>query len=128
MKKLKAIILLVLFLTTNSGMAISVHWCCGKLASVHFTTIKTSKCKCGNKAMKANCCKDKTIVFKAKSDINNTQQVVVKIASPTIIFTPITPFQIAETKQALSTLASPFHPPPVKPRTVIYLLGNSFLI
>ncbi len=128
MKKFKAIILLVLFLTSNSGIAISMHWCCGKLASVHFTANKTSKCKCGKKAMKANCCKDKTIVFKTKSDINNTQQIVIKIASPTIIFTPITPFQIAETKHTLSTLASPFHPPPVKPRAAIYLMGNSFLI
>nr|MBK9651257.1 hypothetical protein [Bacteroidota bacterium] len=79
MKKLKAIILLVLFLTTNSGMAISVHWCCGKLASVHFTANKTSKCQCGKKVMKANCCKDKTIVFKAKGDFAKTQIIVVKL-------------------------------------------------
>lgn len=128
MKKFKAIILLVLFLTSNSGIAISMHWCCGKLASVHFTANKTSKCKCGKKSMKANCCKDKTIVFKTKGDVAKSQIIVVKTTAPTIIFTPITPFQIAETKQALLTVYTLFHPPPVKQISAIYLMGSSFLI
>lgn len=128
MKSSIAIFLLALFLISNSGMVINMHWCGGKLASIQFALTSKSKCKCGQKSMKANCCKDKTIVFKTKGEVTKTQQLVTKLSVPFIfIGTNLIAHGIIPT-QNLSTIDAFFHPPPFKPKASIYLMDCIFLI
>ena len=73
MKKVSALLLVFLFLITNSGMAVTMHWCGGKLSSIHFFSEKHS-CPCGKKAMKSGCCKDKTTTFQLNDEQQKTQE------------------------------------------------------
>ena len=82
MKKAAAISLLFLFLFTNSGIAVNVHWCRGKITSVKFFENDKYGCKCGKKAMKRGCCKDKSVILKAPLDPAKTNQFSFNIQIP----------------------------------------------
>lgn len=73
MKKITAIFFLPLFLIANLGVAVSVHWCGGKLDSIDFFSDGKHKCKCGEKAMKLDCCKDKTVQLRASDELAKTK-------------------------------------------------------
>lgn len=128
MKKVTSIFLLLLFLIANSGLAINVHWCGGKLSSIDFFANGGNKCKCGKKAMKPNCCKDKTSHLKANDELSKTNNFAFKISIPTFLFTIIKHINALPSAH-FQYVASPFyHPPPFKPKSPIYLLGGTFLI
>jgi hypothetical protein len=72
MKRITAIFFLLTFLMANTGMAVTVHYCGGKLSSINFFPLDGHYCKCGKKAMKKDCCKDKTTFLKMKDDLVKT--------------------------------------------------------
>ena len=124
MKKATAILLLFLFLFTNSGMAVNVHWCKGKITSIKFFEDDEHGCKCGKKPMKRNCCKDKTVVFKAKIDPAKVNQFSFKIYLPKIELAPSLLTEITATAKPQHFTPDFYHPPPFKPKTPIYLLDR----
>jgi hypothetical protein len=65
-----AILLSVLILVSNVGLAFNVHYCGNKIASVSFVSQKTDTGKdcCGNAIQKSSCCKDKKVKLEKKSD------------------------------------------------------------
>ncbi len=127
MKKFKAILLLFLFVITNSGMAISIHWCGGKLSSVDFFSCSKNKCACGKKAMKPGCCKDKKVQFKVKDDLVKSNTVVFKV-SPPMLAISAQQFTIVPKVCFQYSAIDFYHPPPFKPKAPIYLLDRVFLI
>lgn len=63
MKKVTIAILAVIYLTVSSGVAMNIHYCMGKVASVDLMH-NTDKCgKCGMKT-KGGCCKDEFKIVK----------------------------------------------------------------
>ncbi len=120
-------LLLLLFLITNSGMAVNVHWCGGKITSVDFYSADKPPCKCGKRAMKPGCCKDIKSVFKAKSDFSNAIASVFKLDISKIVFIPLK--QLDPVRATQDYCFSVFyHPPPFKPKAPIYLLDRVFRI
>ena len=69
MKKAFILSFLSIFLFINSGIAVTAHWCGNKLSSIDFFYTDKAPCKCGKKAMKAKCCKDKTAILKANEEL-----------------------------------------------------------
>ena len=128
MKKVSAIFLLLLFLIANSGVAVSAHWCGGKLASIDFFADGEHKCKCGKKAMKPNCCKDKTVLLKANDELAKTTHFAFKIVIQKFLFAFPTLIEIVPAVQNQYLIADVYHPPQFKPKTPIYLLDRVFLI
>ena len=128
MKKATAILLLFLFLFTNSGMAVNVHYCKGKITSIKFFDDDEHGCKCGKKPMKRNCCKDKTVVFKAKIDPAKVNQFSFKIALPQIDLAHSFQMEITAAAQLQHFTSNFYHPPPFKPTTPIYLSDRVFRI
>jgi hypothetical protein len=128
MKKATAIFLLLLFLIANSGVAVSVHWCGGKLASIDFFADGEHNCKCGKKPMKPNCCKDKTVQLKANDELAKTSHFAFKIASPKFLFAFPTLIETVPAAQHQYLVSDFYHPPQFKPKTPIYLLDRVFLI
>lgn len=128
MKKVTAILLTLLFLFSNSGVVASVHWCGGKLASIDFFADGEHKCKCGKKAMKPNCCKDKTVHLKANNDLSKTTYFSFKISTPKFLFAFLTPFEVVPSVQFKYAASDFYHPPPFKPKAPIYLMDRVFLI
>lgn len=128
MKKVTTIFLLFVFLIANSGVAVSAHWCGGKLASIEIFADGEHKCKCGKKAMKPNCCKDKTVQLKANDELAKTSHFAFKIATPKFLFAFPTLIEIVPAAQNQYFVSDFYHPPQFKPKASIYLLDRVFLI
>ena len=65
-----SILLAMLILVSNVGLAFNVHYCGDKIASVSFASHKfdaEKKC-CGKAEKKSSCCKDKKIKLEKKTD------------------------------------------------------------
>ncbi len=127
MKKVITIFLLLLFLIPNSGIAVSIHWCGGKLASFDLFAGGEHKCKCGKMDMKPNCCKNKTTLLKANNEMSKNTHFAFKI-SPKFFFILLTQINIVPTAQLECIVSDYYHPPLFKPKTPIYLLDRVFLI
>jgi len=78
MKKATAFFLTLVFLISNSGMAVNIHWCGGKISSIIFNISKTPTCKCGVKVMKPKCCKEKTVTLKGSEQLLKTSNTAFK--------------------------------------------------
>ena len=128
MKKVTAIFLLLTFLVANTGMAVTIHYCGGKLSSIDIFSFDKHPCKCGKKAMKKDCCKDKTTFLKMKEDLAKTNSIVFKTPSVKQIFPLVRQFELVPSAQFQYLVSAFYHPPPFKPKAPIYLLDRVFLI
>jgi len=128
-KKANTLLLLVFFLIANSGMAVNLHWCGGKLSSLHLNTIEKSMCGCGKKAMKPNCCKDSYLLLKASDEFSKAPQSCVLKQS--IAFVGL--LSSFYKQIFLSSVTSQKHadfdiPPPLIPKEPLFISACSFLI
>lgn len=64
MKKITVAILAIIYLTVSSGVAMSIHYCMGKVASVDLVHAGNKCGKCGMKMTGNNCCKDEFKIVK----------------------------------------------------------------
>ncbi len=128
MRVLAIIFLIVCYLIPVSGFTLTSHYCGGKLSSVSSFISSGDKCKCGNKPMAKNCCKDKKVTFKIKDSHN-----VSKVFSS--VFNTITTYQ---SKYLVIfntfTLTCGYninyfsHPPPLQKKQPLFLSNQTFLI
>lgn len=123
MKKAAALFFLFLFLFSNSGMAVSVHYCRGKITSIKFLGGDEHSCKCGKKAMKRSCCKDKAVVFKANTEPAKVNPFSFKILLPKFELAALHKTETVVV-QVQHFCANLYHPPIFKPRTPIFLLDR----
>lgn len=80
MKKITVAILAIIYLTVSSGVAMSIHYCMGKIASVDVMH-KSDKCdKCGMN-LTEGCCKDEFKIVKL-SDSHKLISNDIKIEAP----------------------------------------------
>lgn len=84
-----SILLTVLLLVSNLGLAFNVHYCDDEIASITLSTVQTAQkaeqdC-CGIVEKKSKCCNDKIIKAEIKSD-----QIIVKLVSLDADFLPVT--------------------------------------
>lgn len=127
MKKITATFLLVLFLISNTGIAVAAHYCGGKLSSIVFFKLHNHSCKCGKKAMKKNCCKDKIVIIKGENNALKSQ-FAVKITSIVHFLSVIKTIELFPLNNFKSEVPSFLKLPIFKPKTPIYLLDGVFLI
>lgn len=128
MKRLTAILFLCLFLITNSGMAMAIHWCGGKLTSVDFFHNDDHPCPCGKKAMKSGCCKNTTTTFKACDELAKTSAFLYKASISSFNFGEPQYFETFLSSQFLYSASYFYHPPPFKPKVPIYLMDRVILV
>ena len=129
LKQAKAIFFLLCFLIGNSGIAVSAHWCGGKLTHISFL-IEHDDCACGKKEaeMNSGCCKDKVATLKAEDDLNTSSSLIIK--APTFKDIVVTVPHIEIVAASLLNYSTPdfYRPPPGKPKLPSYLLNRAFLI
>ncbi|MBI3235720.1 MAG: hypothetical protein HYZ42_17075 [Bacteroidetes bacterium] len=130
MKKFLSIVLLFLFLITNSGMAISVHWCCGELSSICLISDAGDSCWCGDMPMESDCCKDKKVTLdaSAKSELAKAAGYELKTIITDLIITPINHIEVLYLATVQYTDSDLYHPPPLNHSVPIYLLDRVFRI
>jgi hypothetical protein len=68
MKKLVAIVLLLVYGLSSSGMTLQFNYCCGKLKSVKLTPVKDSECGMAHSMGSKKCCDSKQLELKIKAD------------------------------------------------------------
>jgi hypothetical protein len=72
MKKIIALLLAVLYMTTSSGVVLNVHYCMGKVSSVKVDNFNTAFCKCGVQKEDGSCCKTEVKVCKLANEHKGT--------------------------------------------------------
>lgn len=70
MKKLIAIIVLLVYGFSSSGMTLHFHYCCGQLDKVDFSPAKFDNCGAATKVISKWCCNDQQVDLKIKTDHN----------------------------------------------------------
>lgn len=118
----------MVFLITNSGIAINVHWCGDRLNSVKFFAKGPHKCMCRKKTMDPGCCKDKSTVLKANKDLSKTLQFLFKSFDVESFNSHFIYTESLITSNLKCYYADFYHPPKFKPKVPIYLLVNVFRI
>jgi hypothetical protein len=68
MKKVAAILLLLFYIASSTGVAIKAHYCCGQLKSINFLLNSSGS----NKDCKKGCCGDKFAFYKVDDSKNAT--------------------------------------------------------
>ncbi len=128
MKKVTVILLLLLFLAANTGIALYVHWCGGKISSVDIFSSNKHTCKCGKKPMKTGCCKNTTTILKANKDLAKITQFAFKTISKKIILDSKYQKSVIPIVSLEYFYSELYHPPLFKPKVPIYLLDRVLLI
>ena len=65
MKKFLTLLILFLYMTSMAGVSVEVHYCKGKLKSIHFLSLGNHSCCCKKKtAMSKSCCRNEVKFFK----------------------------------------------------------------
>jgi len=129
LKKLTTILIIFCYLIPAIGLSVKQHFCGGKLASVSILFNSLSSCPCGEKAMKKNCCKDKTIVLKLKDSQNFSKKIAINFSQTFKFLVDIFPGYSHSFVTVAFQRHIPFdHPPPLQKSKPLYLLNRVFLI
>ncbi|MGZ3950922.1 MAG: HYC_CC_PP family protein [Flavisolibacter sp.] len=113
MKKIVAIIFLLVYGLSSTGATLQFHYCCGKLKSVKLTPVTEKQCGMKHSTpVKKKCCDDKQIELKIKADQKTQQAAKFNIWSPSIAKKELA---IVVQQPVVSTAIVPevFAPPPL---------------
>jgi hypothetical protein len=82
MKRIAAILLMILYVVPVVGVTVSSHYCGSINTSVSYNPFDTAhKCLCGSLKMKDDCCKDENSILKLNNDQHKTQQLTFNLAN-----------------------------------------------
>ena len=128
MNRITAILLVFVFMISQSGMAVTVHTCRGKISSIKLFSTNKHGCCCGKKPMKAGCCKDKTTILKLKNDLVKVSPIAFKQSLPDKIIIAFFQKRNFSLKTRTVFTNSFYKPPPFSPKAPIYIMDGVFLI
>lgn len=127
MKVFISILFSIFYLTATSGIAVSAHYCGGKMKHISFFKGKEKNC-CGKKKMRKNCCKDKVAHFKVKD--NHQSSDLLKSPTPSsklsAFVLPVIDIHFVIDHQNSPVLN--YHAPPVLYDNPLYLKHKVLLI
>ncbi|MBC7553170.1 MAG: hypothetical protein H7257_04250 [Taibaiella sp.] len=128
MKKLIALVLMVTYTACAVGFTFSFHYCGGHYKQICFTADTENGCCEGNEH-KSNCCEDKVIKAKFKSDQSSSAKVfLLKVFSPQAVLNQYVVFQQIITHENYQTYVSNDSSPPITSGVPIYLMNRVFRI
>jgi hypothetical protein len=128
MKRVTAILAIFLFLFTNSGLALSVHYCGGEAVSFDIFSTDNRQCDCGATDMPKGCCENETTFVNASSDFVNSGSFFLNSINSVIDLAYIS-FS-TDLKKISWTVSScvVLESPPLKFNTPINIMNRVFLI
>jgi hypothetical protein len=110
MKKLLVAILAIVYLAVSSGVAMSIHYCMGKISSVDLMHTGDKCSKCGMKKTDG-CCKDEFKIVKL-SDSHKLISNEINISTPVAIIENASSLFDAQAYSSVSQLHYNNHSPP----------------
>jgi len=130
MKKATIIFLMILYLLPTMGVSLSAHYCGGKVTSISLKLLDIRhKCPCGKKAMKKDCCKDETKIFKLDTEQQKVQMLTCSIIKSTDLQPELTnTFTFPHHSQLYATRFDRFAHPPDDLKHPLYIRHCVFRI
>jgi hypothetical protein len=128
MKRVTAILAIFLFLFTNSGIALSVHYCGGEAVSFDIFSSDNRQCDCGATDMPKGCCENETTFVNASSDFVNSGSFFLNSTNSLIDLSSIGfPSDLKKISWSISSFVV-LESPPLKFNTPIHIMNRVFLI
>ncbi|SEW33433.1 HYC_CC_PP family protein [Chitinophaga arvensicola] len=129
MKQFFAILFAVLYTTLTSGVAVNVHYCMGKLASVELQEAPADHCaKCGKPVKGMDCCKDEFKFCKVTESHQAAKALQPDFSTTTDMQLPVRILSAPVLPAAETIVSSRPHDPPDIPSAPIFLRNCTFLI
>lgn len=129
MKLFVITILLFLYLIPTYGINVTVHYCGGKFSSLNFDTSAKSKCICGSKKMKTNCCDDKTFSYEIDDEQAKTQEYLLTFSNSFNRDIDLrSSFELCYVGFPIIVSEYYFHHPPKNVKPPLYILNQAFRI
>ena len=113
MKKLFAIVLLLMYGFSSTGMTLHLHYCCGKLDGIDLSPVKDDHCSGSHKLIKKTCCDEKQVSLKLKSE-QNLAKFLNSVFQLTAIKTVHPEFLALCSVQSKKLVPEVFAPPPLQ--------------
>lgn len=126
MKKITAILIMIIYLIPALGFSINAHYCGDKLASVSFDLLNSEKCACGSKKMKSKCCKTKSFSLKIEDSQKQTPQLLIEYDKVFKAHAGIVTIPFIGYYKVSQNSFSNHHHPPNKPKLQLYLTFQVF--
>lgn len=128
MKKLLAILILMVYGLSSTGMTLHFQYCCGKFEKIDLVPISTKNCAGDNGIKEANkkCCDDKEVHLKISSD-QSASKILLAASYPIEIKTAQPDFFLCNPLETKKLLPEVFAPPPLSPLP-LFILNSVFRI
>ncbi len=124
MKKLLVILILLVYGTSAIGITVHLHFCCGKLKNIEFTSSKEKTCDShnGHKMGSKPCCDKKDISIKIEGE-QTLNKAVSHTFQPETALPALTQLFVSSPQVAKKILPVAFAPPPAdKDRNIFYCI------
>ena len=129
MKRSIAILLAILYVTLTSGVAVNVHYCMGKLASVEWQEGPSEMChKCGKAVKGMDCCKDEFKFCKVTESHQAPQGLQQELPTATDMQLPVRILTVPSLSALEITITGNPHDPPDILSAPLFLKNCTFLI
>ena len=125
MRKIGAILLLIIFLTPTLGFCVHKHYCGDYLKEVNFFVDANGDNCCGQQEEIAGCCSDEELVYQL--DLDYSANMKVEVVTPTFTFLATT-YTISITDEVIEDFSAYLHYKPPLLFQDISILVQSFLI
>ncbi len=124
MKKVIAFFVMLVYMAGAIGLTFSFHYCGGHFKNICFTS-DTEKGCCGKGEHKKNCCEDKVVSAKFKSDHSSSAKTILsKVFSPQALLNYHPVFQQIITHENYQTYVANDSSPPIVNSVPIYLMNR----
>ena len=128
-KRTVLLMLIAFYILIISGVSVSLHFCCGNLKAISFSSTSNENSCCKSKKSNKRCCHDTTTFIKVKEKHFAGDTIKVRLAQFEAIYLVSnqhfnSTFNFVNSDEFVVN----FHSPPPKFKTPIYLKNNVFII
>lgn len=121
--------LIAFYILIISGVTVNLHFCCGNLKTISFSSTSNESSCCKSKKTTKGCCHDTTILIKVKEKYFGGDTIKIRLAQ----FDGIDLVSSQHYFYVFKILKSDeivvdYHSPPPNYKTPIYLKNNVFII
>ena len=127
-KKFIIAILLIVYGVSSSGTTLYIHYCCGKLDKIDFSTSSNKNCPFASQSFGKGCCDCKQVQIKIKSDHQpeySAKNISKPISTNHIL---ISATEIVSNTLPFSILSYSLTSPPFRENISLYKLNCVYLI
>lgn len=133
MKKVTALFLVFLYLSTATGVTLRLHYCMGEMIDLKLAESNSDRCEnCGmpkSQATKKGCCKDELKKIRTDDSVKAADDVLKSLSSSVALLWEKQVYAFAPAHYCSISEQHPrSHGPPLSKSVAVYILNCTFLI